>query len=92
MNTATFYFSPTPEDQKDENVFGPQYQFKLQVDDEGDGNGSFKVTDTIGRYLPFDFEHLTDLIDALILVETAVTLAKEHDFTESAIRRNGLFA
>ena len=37
------------------------HYYKLDVDNEGDGNGSFVITDTIGRTVPFDFEQLDEL-------------------------------
>lgn len=48
---------------------GKHYYFELEVDEEGDGNGSFRITDTCGRVMPMDFEQLDDTIKVLTTLQ-----------------------
>lgn len=48
---------------------GNKYNFQLEFEDEGDGNGHLRITDTIGRIMPFDFEDLGALINILTRVK-----------------------
>lgn len=38
------------------------YYYELSVSEEGKGEGTFCITDTCGRFLPFDFSNLDDLV------------------------------
>ena len=73
MTTETFYFSPVPTEFKDPEVFGNQFYYKMEVTDEGEGNGTFTISDTCGRYLPFDFNQLEDLADIVTLLALSVS-------------------
>jgi hypothetical protein len=39
-----------------------EYYYLLNVDDEADGNGTFTIQDTAGRYLPMDFNTLDEFV------------------------------
>ena len=72
MNTETFYFAPVPKEFENDEVFGPQFYFKLDIADENNGEGSFTITDTCGRFVPFDFSQLEDLRDMINLLADSV--------------------
>lgn len=44
------------------------HYYKIEVDNEQDGNGSLLITDTIGRIMPFDFEQLDELASLFTLL------------------------
>ena len=48
---------------------GKPYYFELAVDEEGDGCGSFRISDTVGRDIPMDFNQLDDTIKVLTTLQ-----------------------
>ena len=55
---------------------GREYYYKLEVSDEGNGEGTFKIYDTCDRYLPFDFESLDDLVLVLTNLQKTIKLGE----------------
>ena len=45
------------------------FYYNLEVEDEQNGEGMLTLTDTSGRYLPFDFTQLEELIDVLSSIQ-----------------------
>lgn len=54
---------------------GNEYEFEVQYHPEGDGNGFIRITDSIGRVVPVDISHVSELISALLEVERASLIA-----------------
>lgn len=76
-NTENFYFAPVPEEFNNPEVFGNQFYYKLEINDEGDGNGTFTIKDTCGRYLPFDFSQVESLRSIINLLADSIALTNE---------------
>lgn len=58
------YFVGVGQDGKDQN-----YYYMLEFDDEGDGNGTFKIVDGCDREMPFDYESLDELVEVLVTLK-----------------------
>lgn len=41
------------------------FDYKFNIQDEVDGTGTFSITDSCGRYVPFDFDQIDELQDIL---------------------------
>lgn len=41
---------------------GQEYEFKFEYMPEPDGNGMIRITDSIGRYVPIDINHVPQLL------------------------------
>jgi len=46
---------------------GEQYWYQVETDSEGD----ISITDTVGRSIPIDYEHLGELLECLMLAFAA---------------------
>jgi hypothetical protein len=42
-----------------------EFFFRLEMEEEGDGNGMIRISDTAGRYMPIDFDNLDELTTIL---------------------------
>lgn len=78
-------FNPVPEQYKEQGEHfvcptGNEFYYQLEVEFEEDGNGHFRIEDTCGRMLPFDFESLDDLI--LILQKLRATRVANTEYRE----------
>jgi hypothetical protein len=47
-----------------------QFYYKLEINDEGNGFGTFTITDTCDRYMPFDFDQLDELSELINKLKT----------------------
>jgi hypothetical protein len=47
-----------------------EFYYKLQINEEGNGQGHFTIVDTCDRYMPFDFQQLDELCNILNLLKT----------------------
>ena len=78
-------FSPGPPEYAEESeafkgLNGKYYYYQLEVNEEGDGCGTFIISDNCGRDMPFDFESLNDLV--LILTKVQKYLGDKEQFNE----------
>lgn len=75
MKSMKLVFGQIPEEFVDEteeqfpgvNASGDRanFYYMLEVNEEANGEGTFTIKDTCGRYVPFDFDNLDELIDIL---------------------------
>lgn len=45
------------------------FYYTMEVEDEEDGYGTFKIIDTCGRFMPMDFDQLDELISILTQIK-----------------------
>lgn len=65
-----------------------EFYFKLEMEEEGDGNGTIKIEDTCGRYMPIDFDQLDELV--AILNDIQAYRHDRQEFTDYWTKRFGL--
>jgi hypothetical protein len=47
-----------------------EFYYKLDIHEEGGGFGTFTITDTCDRYMPFDFSQLDELYELIRMLKT----------------------
>lgn len=76
-------FNPVPTEfiQGDETFIGTNgrpYYYQLEVDSEGAGEGTFSIQDGCGRFMPFDFTSIDDLVVVLSTLRANIMAEKAH--------------
>ena len=69
------YFAPVPKEFLNDSEYftdptsGNSFYYCLDITDEHSGEGMLSIEDTCGRYLPFDFDQLPELINVLSTIQ-----------------------
>ena len=62
-------FGEVPKEYEDHEGFkdpaGNEYYYAMDIEEEHDGNGTFSITDNCGRFIPFDFTSIDELVEVL---------------------------
>lgn len=87
-------FGPVPKEFADESeafggLNGKPYYYELEVEEEGNGHGNFRISDNCGRYMPFDFSNLDDLVRVLTRLHSYVKDKKEFDAYWNSVWNTG---
>lgn len=60
-----------------ESPEGIFYNYQFEVVDEGNGNGYVRISDSVGRMVPMDFDEIEDLAEMFARI-TRFAVAKRH--------------